>query len=394
MIEEVCYYVEVPVTPRDYARFGADVFLTRGFRVRFLDVSRVINPGYASRYQPDELYRGPDATVAKTEGDVLRFLEAHARSLGVVVFILEEKSLFFYRALRKYRVPYLQFYSGNIPATPVSGKLMKSWREGIRFKSVWYRLSSKIFRSLPGSWMGLQPPRYILKAGRQYTPNCPKPDGRTEVVWAHSLDYDQYLQKIRGEAALPKPSCAVFLDEYLPFHPDMFAQYGRAPYIEPKKYFGALNRFFDGVEDRLGVPVVVAAHPRSRYDLKPECFPGRRVERGRSLDLVAEAECVFTHCSTSVGFAVLYGKPIVFLTSDEIEGDRFADHIRAFSTRLGKRPLNIDRGFPPDLAGELGVDEERYREYREDFLKTSGTPEKPSWEIVADRISSSSGGPA
>ena len=55
------------------------------------------------------------------------------------------------------------------------------------------------------------------------------------------------------------------LDNYLPFHPD----FGTGSLIEPEEYYVPLCHFFDHLERKYDVRIVIAAHPRSSYETHP-----------------------------------------------------------------------------------------------------------------------------
>lgn len=135
------------------------------------------------------------------------------------------------------------------------------------------------------------------------------------------------------------------------------------------------------------MPVIIAAHPRARYDQKPDYFRGRRIEQFRTIELVSQAEFVMANESRSINFAVMFRKPAIFLTSDEIEEKTvFGSYIRTFAATLGKKPLNVDHQIECDLDSECVIDEKRYHEYFVNYIKIPGTPEKQYWEAVADKI--------
>jgi hypothetical protein len=59
----------------------------------------------------------------------------------------------------------------------------------------------------------------------------------------------------------------------------------------------------------------------------------------------------------------------------------------AFSLALGKDVVNLNRiAKNYDWKSQLFVDEEKYLNYFETYVKQPGTLEKPVWEIVIDRM--------
>ena len=85
--------------------------------------------------------------------------------------------------------------------------------------------------------------------------------------------------------------------------------------IDPERYFSSLNVYFARLEAVLGIRVVIAAHPKANYQATR--FDGRTIIAGRTPELVRDADLVISHHSTSISYAVLAEKPIVFVyTSD------------------------------------------------------------------------------
>ena len=110
--------------------------------------------------------------------------------------------------------------------------------------------------------------------------------------------------------------------------------------------------------------------------------------RGQSATLVKNARLVILHGSASAFFPVLFRKPMLFVTTDEISKTNFAADIQAFATFFGKKPLNISKELHIDLKDELVVDEMKYAQFQNDFIKAEGSEELPYWQIVKNCIKS------
>jgi hypothetical protein len=93
------------------------------------------------------------------------------------------------------------------------------------------------------------------------------------------------------------------------------------------------------------------------------------------------------HYSTSLNFAILYHKPVIFITTDEMELYAMgAKYIRLFSSALNRKFININTECNIDWQKESRIDEELYSAYKEKYIKRKNTKEKLFWQIVADEI--------
>ena len=211
---------------------------------------------------------------------------------------------------------------------------------------------------------------------------------QTKVLGVHTFDYDLYLKN--RENGSSEKNTAVFLDEYFPFHPDhVLAEC--EPCVTADRYYPALNRFFDHLEAALNLEVVVAAHPRSDYG-NQDYFGDRKVIKGRTVELVRDCRLVILSCSTAINFAVLFRKPTIFITTDQVDID-YAPMITGMAERLGSPILNIERSVQFDANGVFNIDHGKYDEYRRDFIKMDGTPDSYFWDAVADAVAEALPGP-
>lgn len=388
--KDIYFLISTPLTKRDHQRFGINRFIKRGYRVGVIDLTFLLNPDYVAKYKAAEPSEYSDIISIRGKKEFEDFFASHPDCLVIDFVGGSSWNIFIYKTFKKHNILFAQFCSNTVPLPEISkGSGLKKfanifidllrgdWRNSIRkIKFLQYCMPVKV-----GS---MQAPRFIIAGGKQYTRKLPCPDRNTEIIWAHTLDYDIFLEA--GDTKTEKKDYAVFLDEYFPYHPDFLVKVIHSVCLNPSKYYGGLNNFFKEIEHKSGLPVLIAAHPSSQYDLKPGCFEKREVMKGKTTELVRNARFVIAHSSTSVNFAVLYQKPIIFLTSDEINQTWYGNMIRNFASQFNKKPLNVDSGMEWDLAAELIMDEESYQRYYTNYIKTPGSPQKPFWEIVADRL--------
>jgi len=365
----------------------------RGLDVYVLDLTSLLNPQYLEKYTPNNLVNDQNIIIFKSRQDLERALKEKGKTIFVVDFIgADYSNLFIYRYFKKYGILYASFCANTLPLSRAPKE--KSWPKKIMTK-VTKVFSTKFFRKAINYFLirsffyvckilqhigYIKGPDYMLVGGGKIVSTYPLSTAATSIIYGHTLDYDIILK----EKIIPQDnSYAVFIDQYVPYHPD--AIISNVDKIDAEKYYKGLNRFFDWFEDKFKQEVVIAAHPRSNYDQKPQCFSNRKIIKGRTIEVIAGANYVITHGSTAVTFAVCFNKPLVFLTCDMFERTYHGIHINASANQFGKTPINVDRPYEK-LDISLVSDESLYLDYFEKYIKTQGSPQKQFWEIVIDEL--------
>jgi hypothetical protein len=203
-------------------------------------------------------------------------------------------------------------------------------------------------------------------------------DSQILRVAACSFDYDSYL---RCERTMRPPIQAspylLFLDEDMFRHVD-YLRTGRKPPVSVSRYLPSFQHFVREVSGLYGCPLVVSCHPRSMYskDDASFFFSGLWCVVGDTVNLVKHASVVIAHSSTSVNFAVLYRKKIIFLTSKELEAHSQGVLIRSMASALGCEPFDID-SFNRELLemqSRRPINDKLYSEYEKGYIYHPNSP--------------------
>ena len=364
---------------RDYKRFGIEVLQANGLDV---EVWECVTPmrGHKESPEPPPFFPG----ILRFESMKGIFQRIDQLDHDDVVLSLAGTTFIarlLHRRLNRRGIRYGQYKSG-FGFFQSSRSSLKNLRERILFRLADPQaLLEGVTARIPDRLLGIKPSFQFLCGGDSARQGSPGNE-IADLVWAHQLDFDLYLEAGQPEADA-KPNHIVFVDEYLPFHPDWKALGTRAP-VTADKYYPKLVTLFEYLESRFDLPVVVAAHPRSSYEAHPDYFGERKITRGHTVELIRDSACVILSASTSLNFAVLYGKPILFVTTDEIRQNYLPlGLVENLSRALEKSPVNLDEDLAPDLTRELTVDTEAYREYSATYIKRPGTPAINSWAILA-----------
>jgi hypothetical protein len=379
------FLVEYTVGRRDYDRFGVDLLRAEGFDVEIWDFMPFLNSRvYAARKIPDPIDYAGTRTFS-SEREALKAIAAVGKdAVFFIILAFAPKHRRIYRALSKSEALVGLEQTIALPATAVASK-RDVFERLKRLAAEPRRIAHHIFLRVPPRFFGISSPDFVVAGGRRSIGRVFPIDSRTEILRCHTLDYDLYLR----EQQQPLPSrgdYAVFLDEYWPFHPD-FLQEGVPNPVAADVYYPALNRVFEKIERDLGWRVIIAAHPRSRYE-SSNYFGDRPVIKGETINLVRGSKLVIGHDSTSLNFAIMYRKPVLFLSvpiDPVLEGLVIVDTMaRAF----GKHPVPLFGPLEIDWESELAIDEAAYNAYRDDYIKVATSPDVPTWKLVADYVKS------
>ena len=383
MLNSLCFLTQTSVSERDIQRFGFEILRKRGLKVSIIDVRRWIAPDAFNEFYDHNSKVSLGETklfeIAKS-ADISTIIDNLENTL-VIDLIKRIEVLHLYLELEKRNIPVARFSANAIPQTETSIierilQKLSQLHNPLDVLDLLKKLSNKlIHKDIPKA-------NYLLAGGKKSVPNIQSKT--TKIIWAHTLDYDCYLNwRNKSDRTTLKQPYAVFLDEYGPFHPDYFLTGNPIG----NDYYAEMCRIFKVVEDKLQIPILILAHPRSRYETMTEnWYQGRDIVKGSTIDYVAGANLVLGHASTAFNFACILEKPTCFLLPDSAKGLYYRKMISTMAQAFGKTALTFDilNGLGKDTI--LSVDEVSYKRYREDYIKTVGSQEKLFWDIVVDEI--------
>ncbi len=383
-IKKIVFLLEAYFNRRDYERFGIRILEDQGFQVEVWDCTYFLTSEEYRRILPIDPVVCHNLTVFRDEYSALEALRGLGETGFVVCLVhfnLNSRNL--YRAMTKAKIPYC-IHGFALPRSLTRADIFASKVRNISVK--------KLMRRIRDFWL-LNPwfyrsPDIILGCGQDYRSSGFNVSRKSRVLWTHSLDYDIHLA-LKDKPLAPDAALGVFLDEYLPYHPD-FINAGQAPAVTPEEYYPLLRNFFEYLQREYRVRIVIAAHPRSDYGAHPDCFNQFPVVRGQTARLVRDCAFVLMHHSTAVNFAVLYRKPIIFMTTDKLDTALLEEPSVAWlADFFHKKMHNLNRPRQIDWKAEMSVDEQAYRRYQNDYIKKDGSPDLPFWQILAEYLKGS-----
>jgi len=194
---------------------------------------------------------------------------------------------------------------------------------------------------------------------------------KTKYIYANSLDYEIFQKEKKSKRIfVSKNKYFLFLDQYLPFHSG-FTLSKVPPFASEKRYYTSLNKFFNYLEKKFKIEVIIAAHPRSSNKINKKKFNNRKIINYKFTNkLISKCKAVINYSSTAMGFAVMHKKPIIFYTSNEINNSHDSYHVKFLSNHLGSSLNNIDNSFSyeKNLDRLLVVNENKYKKYFNNYI--------------------------
>jgi hypothetical protein len=303
--------------------------------------------------------------------------ETAQNSVFLPLFPYELKVAGIFRVLSKFNCSMVFLARGALPSfgsngdTPEKGyfsrlpeKIRRVLKEGIshRLKIYFLLFKTYLYKKLnllkPYDVIFVAGTEGIRTVGGNYLIS-----GETRFININHFDHDNYLAVKDSPERIINNRYCVFLDSYLPYHPEF--KLFNVETIAPESYFKSLNTFFKEIENKYDLEVVIAAHPISDYTNNP--FAGRKIFTFKTNELVRDCEFVIAQMSTAISYAVLYNKKLLLIYTDEIEQNGYIyKWTKNFSQAFGVNLFNIDRENTPSAIQEINT--EAYNDYKYKYL--------------------------
>jgi hypothetical protein len=375
MSRKVIYVSYMHLSDKVSRDWYIDYLIEKGVIVEFWDVVPLLREEYEDPGIKTTAYVRNFRTYSELEASLLLPENRNAYYLMLVYY--EGRSAEFYKLLSKYDCKMLFISWGSFPI-----KSTQKWRTVLSGFSNPLHLAEKMYfrlKAIAYKKLKLVKPYEIVFAAGQML--MASKHYATEVIPINLVDYDRYrIIKSNGDG-LVSGRYAVFLDINLAYQSDLKIM--GWPSVNPSNYYASLNRFFELVELKYGIKVVIAAHPRASKSA--DLFNGREVFHGRTPELVKEAEFVIAHYSTSLSYVVLNSKPIMFIYTKEIEKlykYTVMSFIRDFAEYFEAAIFNIDEITKVDLIYIRDVNTSCYENYKYSFLTTHESENTFTQDII------------
>ena len=384
---QVIYLIRSPLSERDFNRFGIKNWISQGWKVNVFDVTKFLFPKFWRYMEGDKL--SVNFEGLKIFNNINELLSSFNNLQHKVVFIdflefsVEEMRI---RKIARNHGVLVRTLAGSIPVPKNKKNILNLFS---LIKSPIFLMKKLIF-FIKNEAKQIRAKRYfpdfLVVSGTKSMSGIN--DKKISIIKAHNFDYDSFIQEnyIKSDK---KSDSLVFLDEYGPYHSD-FIYSGIKPFVTLDKYYPVIDFGLFEMAKLLKLNIKIAAHPRSNYGAKQIKYKHPILEK-KTFELIRDADVVVSHMSTALQWAVVMKKPIIFVTTDEIQNEfyarSYAKHIDYFAATLGKKVVNLSNLSSINNWGDyLNVDEEKYEKYIETYIKTKGSQQMLFWDIVIEHI--------
>lgn len=372
--DKVIYIRYIPLTAKVYEDFYLQQVMAAGIVVEYWDISKLFFADVSQLEDSSDLCTTLHFTSYYQLEEKISSLD-RVRTLFISIMTLDGGQKKLYYLFTKYNCTLGIIGRNMFPQYSFKSKSL--------FKRLLYMSPSKLMTFIDNKLLGWKMQRGRIKGydvvflggryGWQGIGNISKERlVKAENIKINSDDYDIYLKLREYKNRLVDGEYILFLDEYLPLHPDV--ELLKMNIVTPEEYYPQLNAYFDRIEKQFGMPVIIAAHPKALRYKKENFFNGRSVYFGKSAMLSKDAYLVLAHDSTSINYPVAFGKRLHFITSDNLAEKCKSIHLNIlnFAEYLG---CNVQYFNHPDESINVveKINTERYTAYKYDFQTSPET---------------------
>ena len=182
---------------------------------------------------------------------------------------------------------------------------------------------------------------------------------RTNKIYFKHYDYFSKDRKKKINKRL------VYIDQFLYGHPDLVMN--GVNLFNKNKFSTEIKNFFSLLE-KDGYKIDIALHPSNASKIYRSIYGKRNFVKGKTSDIIIGSSGVVAHDSMAINFAVQAKKPIIFITTDELQTSRFGKRINTHAKFFNSALINISK-MKINKIHLPKIKKEIYLNYEKKFLK-------------------------
>ena len=299
---------------RNFKRFGIKSWIDHGWKVKVFDVTKIISPEFWKHVDGKKISFNFEGLKIFNKIDELLFVINNLQNKVVFIDLLNftSKSNIIRKAAHAHGV-IVKVRLGSFPEDK-SEKILELLKLVTNpIISVKKLISFLKKKSLQNNAKKFNPD-YLVVGGTKSLSGINKKklqSLRLIIMIMITLLKVNILNQIKMVTFL------VFLDEDAAYHSD-YKKLEVSPFVKAENYYPIIDNGLNIIAKSLNLNIKIAAHPRSNYQDKSVKFKYTTI-KNKTFELIRDADAVVAHSSTVIQYAVLLKKPIILVTTDEIQ---------------------------------------------------------------------------
>jgi len=197
-------------------------------------------------------------------------------------------------------------------------------------------------------------------------------------------DYERYKRLLIESKDIFHDQYILFIDNYYPLHPDFKDFSTDSKQSEASVYYNSMKVFFDKLEKKYSIPVVIAAHPKANYNDSE--FGNRKIIKYATGTLIQYSKYVVLHASNSISFVVLFDKPLAFIKTNGMRPfNKSTFHILSLAKSFGKNVFNVDKHKFENFFFSR-ISQKYSDQYINNYITSPQIKDKSNHEILIEKI--------
>lgn len=391
-------------TPFSFKKFDFDRYeinnLKKKFHIEIHDFNKLLYPHFNSAFKKNYVISNEIKKFdsLKKWKKYMSFKKKIADKNFFIINFLSQDSLNVFRILsfvKKIKIKRIDVLNFGLPKyehekqtiSLISHYKSKLKQFFLRFNVVKYNLKSilieYIFFKIFAKFLNIKP-EFLLVAGNKYLNNL---DPSINCIKGNSWDYSRYLRSLKfSTKKIKKSNYIVFLSNSGPKYPSDSNFYKTKTSETIKNWYNNLKFFFDNLEDTLGLKVIISSHPKAKFEKRITYLGNRRAYFNKTMSLVKNCKFVITQNSTSISYATIFKKPIIFIYTNETKNNPSLFKYSKFLCKIldGHR-INLDNYSQNDLNFSFKNLKKKYNQFINNYL-TCRSDKKANYEIITSLI--------
>ena len=176
------------------------------------------------------------------------------------------------------------------------------------------------------------------------------------------------LQKKKKNLSISK-NYFVYLDQNIQFSHDRNLVNFKSNF---SKFEIEINRFLLLLKKKYNAEIIIASHPKRNLKKRTILTKNWKIIKGNTAKIVSKSRLVIAHDTMSINYPILMSKPIIFVTTNQLEKTFYSRSISNYSKFFCKSKINASEINESSLEinnfNLFSINKKKYKQYVNNFI--------------------------